>query len=74
MTSEEIKKYIKNLVKTAPPFVTKEGLPSCLEKAYIDGYNKAINDSCEWLKDYIGYFDISTDKDIATFKKEMIYE
>lgn len=38
MTKEE---FIKKTIKKAPPFVNKEGLPSWLEYAYLEGYKAA---------------------------------
>ena len=53
MTKEE---FIKKLMKKAPPFVNKEGLPSWLEYAYNAGYTEQREDfikaAVEWLKEH----------------------
>lgn len=48
MTKEE---FIKKLMKKAPPFVNKEGLPSWLEYAYDVGYAQGIDDAIDRLNE-----------------------
>lgn len=48
------KEYIKKIKRKMPPFVSKEGLPSWIEDAYMHGYNQAaeefLDKGCTWLK------------------------
>lgn len=46
--------YLKKMKKKMPPFVSKEGLPSWIEDAYMHGYNQAVEEFLDrayaWLK------------------------
>ena len=69
MTKEE---FIKKIMKKAPPFVNKEGLPSWLEYAYQEGYKEAVEKAVEWLHLYLGdKGDYLNGESIEKFKKDM---
>lgn len=48
------KEYLKKMKRKMPPFVSKEGLPSWIEDAYMHGYNQAaeefLDKACTGLK------------------------
>jgi len=75
MTPQEVKKYVISRLKGSSISVyNRPKMHAWTSMVYIDGYEKGIQAAYDWIKDYIQYFDISSNTDLATFKKDLMYD
>lgn len=75
MTSQEVRKYvISRLRGSTVPFYNRPKMHAWTSMVYIDGYEKGVQTAYDWIKNHIQVFDISSNADLATFKKDLMYD
>lgn len=70
MIQQELENDLFELIKGYTPTISKQDLSKLVQKAYIDGYNQALKESYNWMKDYIQYSDIYSEADLNAFKRD----
>lgn len=70
MIQQELENYLFELIKGYTPIISKQDLSKIVQKAYIDGYNYALKESYNWMKDYIQYSDTYSEVDLNVFKRD----